>query len=281
MINHHRNEEHVLFCFHSENFEHMKKTGDYYIVVVEDTSLGQVVATASLIIEHKFIHSCAKVRSCSLDDQHSQPNNMAKRIVLVKDYTSIGLKLVEICSGSQFILYYFWGSWINSFSLNYGVDGVLFDCFQRGRVEEVVVSDVCRGKQLGKLWVLDPRIIFPITTRFNWHNTPWIWRMHHSWMCNMTLWNSFIMSLQCIKMEWKSEEVLSSSTAWLLFKVGNPCSLSLHSRLVSTLTLLSKKLDCYKITLECSPKNVTFYQKFGYSASEDSYMQHRFFNWVF
>lgn len=28
-----------------------------------------------------------------------------------------------------------------------------FVCVQRGRVEEVVVSDFCRGKQLGKLWV--------------------------------------------------------------------------------------------------------------------------------
>ncbi|XP_056134166.1 glucosamine 6-phosphate N-acetyltransferase isoform X2 [Lampris incognitus] len=64
------------------NFEHMKKTGDYYVVVVEDTNIGQIVATATLITEHKFIHSCAK----------------------------------------------------------------------RGRVEEVVVSDVCRGKQLGKLF---------------------------------------------------------------------------------------------------------------------------------
>ncbi|XP_038557931.1 glucosamine 6-phosphate N-acetyltransferase-like [Micropterus salmoides] len=65
----------------TKKFEHMKKTGDYYVVVVEDTNLGQIVATATLITEHKFIHSCAK----------------------------------------------------------------------RGRVEEVVVSDVCRGKQLGKL----------------------------------------------------------------------------------------------------------------------------------
>ena len=39
----------------------MKRTGDYYVVVVEDTNLGQIVATATLIIEHKFIHSCAKV----------------------------------------------------------------------------------------------------------------------------------------------------------------------------------------------------------------------------
>lgn len=110
-----------------KKFEHMKATGDYFVVVVEDKILGQIVATATLITEHKFIHSCAK----------------------------------------------------------------------RGRVEEVVVSDMCRGKQLGKL-------------------------------------------------------------------------------LVSTLTLLSKKLDCYKITLECSPKNVAFYQKFSYTASEETYMQCRF-----
>uniref|UniRef100_A0A8C1XSK2 Glucosamine 6-phosphate N-acetyltransferase n=1 Tax=Cyprinus carpio TaxID=7962 RepID=A0A8C1XSK2_CYPCA len=103
------------------------KSGDYYVIVVEDTNLGQIVATATLIIEHKFIHACAK----------------------------------------------------------------------RGRVEEVVVSDVCRGKQLGKL-------------------------------------------------------------------------------LVSTLTLLSKKLQCYKVTLECAPKNVEFYKKFGYSASDETYMQCRF-----
>lgn len=44
-----------------EKFEHMKKTGDYYVAVIEDTNAGQVVATATLIIEHKFIHSCAKV----------------------------------------------------------------------------------------------------------------------------------------------------------------------------------------------------------------------------
>ncbi len=39
----------------------MKKSGDYYVIVVEDTNLGQIVATATLIIEHKFIHACAKV----------------------------------------------------------------------------------------------------------------------------------------------------------------------------------------------------------------------------
>ncbi|XP_067847714.1 glucosamine 6-phosphate N-acetyltransferase isoform X1 [Heptranchias perlo] len=112
-----------------KKFEHMKQTGDYYAIVVEDTNLGQVIATATLIIEHKFIHGCAK----------------------------------------------------------------------RGRIEEVVVSDECRGKQLGKL-------------------------------------------------------------------------------LVAALTLLSKKLNCYKITLECLPKNAAFYQKFGYKATEELYMQCRFFD---
>lgn len=111
-----------------KHFDHMKRTGDYYVIVVEDTQLGQIVATATLIIEHKFIHNCAK----------------------------------------------------------------------RGRVEEVVVSSMCRGKQLGKL-------------------------------------------------------------------------------LVSTLTLLGKKLQCYKVTLECSKTNVEFYKKFGYSVSDESYMQCRFF----
>lgn len=51
----------AIVCCLSEKFEHMKKTGDYYVIVVEDTNLGQIVATATLITEHKFIHSCAKV----------------------------------------------------------------------------------------------------------------------------------------------------------------------------------------------------------------------------
>lgn len=110
-----------------KSFEHMKKSGDYYVIVVEDVTLGQIVGTATLIIEHKFTHSCAT----------------------------------------------------------------------RGRVEDVVVSDECRGKQLGKL-------------------------------------------------------------------------------LLTTLTLLSKKLNCYKVTLECLPQNSGFYRKFGYAVSEENYMFQRF-----
>ncbi|KAJ6654003.1 hypothetical protein lerEdw1_007512 [Lerista edwardsae] len=125
----------------TKTFELMKSSGDYYVTVVEDTSVGQIVATATLIIEHKFTHSCAKEKGNIL-------------IIL---------------------------------------------SLQRGRIEDVVVSGECRGKQLGKL-------------------------------------------------------------------------------LTSTLTLLSKRLNCYKITLECLPKNVAFYKKFGYSVSEENYMYQRFFN---
>ncbi|NXF39617.1 GNA1 acetyltransferase, partial [Nyctibius bracteatus] len=106
-----------------KTFEHMKRSGDYYVTVVEDTNLGQIVATATLVIEHKFTHSCAKV-----------------------------------------------------------------------------------------------------------------------WLFHLAL-------------------------GFLSF-----------FRLTSTLTLLSKRLNCYKITLECLPKNVDFYKKFGYLVSEENYMFQRFFN---
>lgn len=64
-----------------------------------------------------------------------------------------------------------------------------------------------------------------------------------------------------------------------LFSSPLPLSFSCLYRLVSALTLLSKKLNCYKITLECAPNNVAFYQKFGYTASHETYMQCRFSDW--
>ena len=51
---------------------------------------------------------------------------------------------------------------------------------------------------------------------------------------------------------------------------------SANCKLLSTLTLLSKKLNCYKITLECLPQNVGFYKKFDYTVSEENYMCRRF-----
>jgi len=45
---------------YSERFHSMMScTGTYYITVVEDTSAGEIVGAASLIIEQKFIHSAA------------------------------------------------------------------------------------------------------------------------------------------------------------------------------------------------------------------------------
>ena len=36
--------------------------------------------------------------------------------------------------------------------------------------------------------------------------------------------------------------------------------------------LLSKKLNCYRITLEYLPQNVGFYKKFRYTVSEQNYV---------
>jgi len=105
----------------------MKNSGVYYVIVVEDKCTGKICGTGTLIVEHKFIHSCAI----------------------------------------------------------------------RGRVEDVVVLDSYRGKGLGQM-------------------------------------------------------------------------------IVEACTELSKKLGCYKTTLECSEKNKPFYEKIGYQQSFEKYMVLRF-----
>lgn len=40
----------------------MKATGDYFITVIEDTRSNSIIGSATLVIEHKFIHECATVR---------------------------------------------------------------------------------------------------------------------------------------------------------------------------------------------------------------------------
>ena len=40
-------------------FHLMKNAGSYHIIVIEDTSSGKIIATATLVIEQKFIHNCA------------------------------------------------------------------------------------------------------------------------------------------------------------------------------------------------------------------------------
>ncbi|GFN94534.1 glucosamine-6-phosphate n-acetyltransferase [Plakobranchus ocellatus] len=114
-----------------DRFNKMKACDDsYYVTVIEDTSVNQVIGSATLVKEQKFIHHCSA----------------------------------------------------------------------RARVEDVVVSDVYRGKQLGKV-------------------------------------------------------------------------------LVDVLVALGKKLNCYKISLECKDHNVKFYKIFKFEATHgQNYMQLRFFD---
>lgn len=70
----------------------MKKAGDYYAIVVEDTNVGQIVATATLIVEHKFIHACAKVQRTFYRPDHSHvgklfvptPMTRANRLIVYR-----------------------------------------------------------------------------------------------------------------------------------------------------------------------------------------------------
>lgn len=45
----------------------MKYSGDYYVTVIEDTRINQLIGSATLVIEHKFIHECGEVMSFILD----------------------------------------------------------------------------------------------------------------------------------------------------------------------------------------------------------------------
>lgn len=66
----------------AEKFEHMKKTEDYYVIVVEDTNLAQIVATATLITEHKYIHACAKVNPTRWRKSKFTPGSIFSMIII-------------------------------------------------------------------------------------------------------------------------------------------------------------------------------------------------------
>ncbi|XP_069773115.1 glucosamine 6-phosphate N-acetyltransferase isoform X3 [Narcine bancroftii] len=71
-----------------KKFERMKQTGDYYNIVIEDTHVGQIIATATLIIEHKFIHTCAKrgrIEEVIVSDEH-RGKQLGKLLVTVLSY---------------------------------------------------------------------------------------------------------------------------------------------------------------------------------------------------
>lgn len=39
-------------------FHRMKYSGDYFVTVIEDMRINQLIGSATLVIEHKFIHDC-------------------------------------------------------------------------------------------------------------------------------------------------------------------------------------------------------------------------------
>ena len=94
----------------SERFQAMKSCPNtYYVAVIEDIRKKQVVGTATLVVEQKFIHSTATVRICELSTfrellcRGSNADNALIRNVLGKctitktfvdeNYTQIGMKL--------------------------------------------------------------------------------------------------------------------------------------------------------------------------------------------
>lgn len=52
---------------------------------------------------------------------------------------------------------------------------------------------------------------------------------------------------------------------------------SIYFRLLDVLTLLSKKLGSYKVTLDCKDKMIPFYNTFGFTKEEgNNFLQQRF-----
>lgn len=52
---------HLVFYKCIDRFHMMKDTGSYYTIVIEDVTIGKIVASATLVVEQKFIHNCALV----------------------------------------------------------------------------------------------------------------------------------------------------------------------------------------------------------------------------
>lgn len=99
--------------FVSDRFQSMKNCrGSYYVVVVEDCDRKQIVASATLHIEQKFIHQCRPVIFFCFRYQR----------LCLSDNTR-----------KSFFLF-----WRNP---------------QRGRIEDVVVDDNYRKRNIGKMLV--------------------------------------------------------------------------------------------------------------------------------
>lgn len=95
-------------------FHRMRLSGDYFVTVIEDTRKGELIGSATLVIEHKFIHECgsrARLEDVVVNNTY-RGNQLGKLIVatvtllaqhlgcykmsleckdsLVKFYTSLG-----------------------------------------------------------------------------------------------------------------------------------------------------------------------------------------------
>lgn len=52
-----------VHCIYTARFNKMKASGDYFVTVIEDSRTNEIIGSATLVIEHKFIHECGSVSS--------------------------------------------------------------------------------------------------------------------------------------------------------------------------------------------------------------------------
>lgn len=51
----------MLLLHNIGRFAKMKVSGDYFVTVIEDTRSNAIIGSATLVVEHKFIHECGSV----------------------------------------------------------------------------------------------------------------------------------------------------------------------------------------------------------------------------
>lgn len=49
----------------ADQFGAMKKAANHFVVVIEDVTVGKIISSATLLIEHKFIHRASQVSNKS------------------------------------------------------------------------------------------------------------------------------------------------------------------------------------------------------------------------
>ncbi|XP_024394344.1 glucosamine 6-phosphate N-acetyltransferase isoform X2 [Physcomitrium patens] len=67
-----------------ERVKYLQELGDdHYVAVIEDTEKGQIIATGSVLIEHKFLRNCGKVGHIEdvVVDQTVRGQRLGQRII--------------------------------------------------------------------------------------------------------------------------------------------------------------------------------------------------------